>query len=94
MSKAQFIDLVTADQPDAPPYFTFDAVHEHCASDPTLDETLAREVSPITLDQLLALQPSAREILDVRDPAEFAAAHFKDSINISLPPVPTWPARS
>ena len=47
MSKAAFIELVTADQPDAPPYFTYDAVlnsQEH----PTLDETLAREVSPLS----------------------------------------------
>src|SRR5712671_6705796 len=55
MTKAAFVDLVTADQPDAPPYFTYDAVlnsQEH----PTLDETLARELNPMTLEQVLALQ--------------------------------------
>ena len=83
MSKAAFVELVTADQPDAPPYFTYDAVlnsQEH----PTLDETLAREVSPLSLDRVLALQSAGAQILDVREPAEFAAAHLAGSINIGL----------
>jgi len=83
MSKAAFIELVTADQPDAPPYFTYDAVlnsQEH----PTLDETLAREVSPLSVDRVLELQSGGAQILDVRDPAEFAAAHLAGSINIGL----------
>ena len=83
MSKAAFIELVTADQPDAPPYFTYDAVlnsQEH----PTLDETLAREVSPLSLDRVLELQSAGAQILDVREPAEFAAAHLAGSINIGL----------
>ena len=71
MSKAAFIELVTADQPDAPPYFTYDAVL-NTKERPTLDETLAREVNPMTLDQLLALQSVGAQILDMRDPAEFA----------------------
>ena len=83
MGKAAFVELVTADQPDAPPYFTYDAVlnsQEH----PTLDETLAREVSPLRLDHVLAQQSSGAQILDVRDPAEFAATHLAGSINIGL----------
>ena len=83
MSKAAFVELVTADQPDAPPYFSYDAVlnsQEH----PTLDEALAREVSPLGLDHVLALQSVGAQILDVRDPAEFAASHLSGSINIGL----------
>ena len=83
MSRAAFVELVTADQPDAPPYFTYDAVlnsQEH----PTLDETLAREVSPLSLERVLALQAAGAQILDVRDPAEFAATHLAGSINIGL----------
>src|SRR5205809_488917 len=41
MSKGAFIDLVTADQPDAPAYFTYDAVL-NSQERPTLEETLAR----------------------------------------------------
>ena len=44
MSKAAFVELVTADQPDAPPYFTYDAVL-NSKERPTLDETLAREAN-------------------------------------------------
>jgi glyoxylase-like metal-dependent hydrolase (beta-lactamase superfamily II)/rhodanese-related sulfurtransferase len=83
MTKAAFVDLVTADQPDAPPYFTYDAVlnsKEH----PTLDETLARELNPMTLDQILALQQVGGQLLDTRDPADFAAAHLAGSLNVGL----------
>jgi len=83
MSKAAFIDLVTADQPDAPPYFNYDAVL-NSRERPTLDEALAREVNPITLEHLLALQGVGAQILDVRDPAEFAAVHLAGSINVGL----------
>ena len=41
MSKEAFISVVTADQPDAPAYFTYDAVL-NSEERPTLDETLAR----------------------------------------------------
>ena len=83
MSKTAFIDLITADQPDAPAYFNYDAVL-NSKERPTLEETLAREVQPITLDHVLALQSLDAQLLDVRDPAEFAAAHFAGSINIGL----------
>ena len=83
MSKEQFVQLVTADQPDAPPYFTYNAVlnsQEHA----TLDEALAREMTPLTLDRVLELQASGAQILDTREPEEFAAAHLTGSINIGL----------
>ena len=83
MSKAAFIGLVTADQPDAPPYFTYDAVL-NSRERPTLDEALARQVNPITLDRLLTVQGLGGQILDVRDPAEFAAVHLAGSINVGL----------
>jgi len=83
MSKAAFVELVTADQPDAPPYFTYDAVL-NSKERPTLDEALARELNPLTLDQLLALQEVGGQILDTRDPVEFAAAHLAGSVNIGL----------
>jgi len=82
MSKAAFVDLVTADQPDAPSYFTYDAVL-NSQERPTLDETLER-VNALNLDQLLALQAVGAQVLDTRDPAEFAAAHLIGSINVGL----------
>jgi glyoxylase-like metal-dependent hydrolase (beta-lactamase superfamily II)/rhodanese-related sulfurtransferase len=83
MTKAAFVDLVTADQPDAPPYFTYDAVL-NSKERPTLEETLERELSRMTLDQVLALQEVGGQVLDTRDPADFAAAHLAGSLNVGL----------
>lgn len=83
MSKEAFIQVVTADQPEAPAYFTYDAVlnsEEH----PTLDQALAREMNPLTLDAVLELQRAGAQILDTRDATEFASAHLAGSINIGL----------
>ena len=82
MSKDAFVELVTADQPDAPSYFTYDAVL-NSQERPTLDETLER-IGALTLDQVLALRAVGAQVLDTRDPAEFAAAHLAGSINIGL----------
>jgi hydroxyacylglutathione hydrolase len=82
MSKDDFIKVVTADQPDAPAYFNYDAVL-NSEERPTLDETLAR-VKPVPLDGVLALQEVGAQILDCREPGEFAAAHLAGSINIGL----------
>ena len=83
MSKAAFIQVVTADQPEAPAYFTYDAVL-NSEERPTLDQALAREMNPLTLDALLELQADGAQILDTRDPDEFGAAHLAGSINIGL----------
>jgi hydroxyacylglutathione hydrolase len=83
MTKQAFIDLVTADQPDAPAYFTYDAVL-NSQERPTLDQALAREVSPILLEHVIALKQVGAQLLDTRDPAEFAAAHLSGSLNIGL----------
>ena len=83
MSKTAFVELVTADQPEAPSYFTYDAIL-NSKERPTLDETLER-ISPLKLDHVLALQSSAHaQILDTRDPADFAAVHLDGSINVGL----------
>jgi hydroxyacylglutathione hydrolase len=83
MSKTAFVELVTADQPEAPSYFTYDAVL-NSKERPTLDETLER-ISPLKLDHVLALQSSAHaQILDTRDPVDFAAVHLDGSINVGL----------
>jgi hydroxyacylglutathione hydrolase len=102
MSREAFIRVVTADQPEAPPYFTYDAVL-NSQERPTLDEALAREMKPLTLDAVLTLQADGApvdgvqigmqigvqiqigmQILDTRDPEEFAAAHLAGSVNIGL----------
>jgi len=83
MSEEAFIAVVTADQPDAPAYFTYDAVL-NSQERPTLDEALARGMNPLTLERVLEFQAQGAQILDTRDPAEFASAHLAGSINIGL----------
>ena len=83
MSQAAFVDLVTTDQPEAPAYFTYDAVL-NSRERPTLDQALARELQPLTLDQSLAAQRAGAQVLDTRDPSEFASAHLAGAINIGL----------
>jgi len=83
MSKADFVRQVTADQPEAPPYFTYDAVLNSLER-ATLDATLEREVQPIPLSGVLALREVGAQVLDTREPGDFAAAHLHGSINVGL----------
>jgi hydroxyacylglutathione hydrolase len=83
MSKQAFIELVTTDQPEAPPYFVYDAVL-NSKERPTLDKALERELKPLTLDEVLAMQVAGAQILDTRDPEEFGAAHLVGSVNVGL----------
>ena len=83
MTKAAFVAMITADQPDAPPYFTYDAVL-NSRERPTLDQALARELNPLSLDQALTLKGDGAQVLDTRDPGEFASAHLAGSLNVGL----------
>ena len=83
MTQEEFIQLVTADQPEAPPYFTFDAIlntKEH----QTLEKTLEKVLTPLSLERVLQLNLAGAQVVDVRDSSEFAASHLKGSINIGL----------
>jgi hydroxyacylglutathione hydrolase len=83
MSESEFIALVTADQPDAPAYFTYDAVlnsREHR----TLVDVLETELKPLSLDAVLAMMAGGAQALDVREPRDFAPGHLRGSINIGL----------
>ena len=83
MSQQEFVDIITADQPDAPPYFTYDAVL-NTRERPTLDETIARELKPLTLDQVVSLQRDGAQVLATREEGEFASVHLGGSINVGL----------
>jgi len=83
MSKEEFIRLVTADQPDAPPYFTYDAIL-NTRERGTLDKNLEQVHRPIHLDEVLEMGDAGAQILDVRDPAEYAKGHLAGSINVGL----------
>ncbi|MEW5977309.1 MAG: MBL fold metallo-hydrolase [Acidobacteriota bacterium] len=83
MSREDFVQLVTAEQPEAPAYFTYDAVlntREH----PALEATLEERLRPLALEEVLEQVQAGCQLLDVRDPAEFAGAHVRNSLNIGL----------
>jgi hydroxyacylglutathione hydrolase len=83
MEEAEFVALVTADQPDAPSYFTYDAVL-NTKERRTLDTMLEDQLKPLDVDVVLALREAGAQVLDVRDPAEYARAHLVGSLNIGL----------
>jgi hydroxyacylglutathione hydrolase len=83
MSEDAFLRIVTADQPDAPPYFTYDAVL-NTKERPTLDHALERQLAPLDLEAALSMVNAGAQALDVRDPLEFANAHLAGSINVGL----------
>ena len=83
MSKEAFIQLVTADQPEAPSYFSYDAALNK-QERPTLERSLDKSQRPLPLDDVLRLAGSGAQLLDVREPAEFAASHLEGAINIGL----------
>lgn len=83
MTRDEFVSLVTADQPDAPPYFTYDAIL-NTQERVTLDQSLEKALNPMDLDQVVGLQSGGAQIVDVRDPDEFAMGHLAGSLNIGL----------
>ncbi|MBT9329676.1 MBL fold metallo-hydrolase [Paracidobacterium acidisoli] len=83
MAKEEFIRLVTADQPDAPQYFTYDAIL-NTRERATLESNLEKALHPITLEELIELGVTNVQVLDVRDAAEFAKGHLTGSVNIGL----------
>src|SRR6195256_5596111 len=69
MSEEVFVRLVTADLPDAPPYFTHDAIL-NTRERATLDKNLEEVLRPVELDEVIRPGDAGAQILDVRDAAE------------------------
>ncbi|HEX6884635.1 MAG TPA: rhodanese-like domain-containing protein [Planctomycetota bacterium] len=83
MSKAEFVGLVTADQPAAPAYFAYDAGlnrSEHA----TLGKVLQRALAPLPLDDALRHVQGGALLLDTRDADAHAAEHLRGAINVGL----------
>jgi hydroxyacylglutathione hydrolase len=83
MSRERFIEIVTADQPDAPAYFTFDAVL-NTQERPTLAHALERELRPLSLSEAVTLIDAGAQALDTRDPLRFEGGHLQGALNVSL----------
>ncbi|MBT5877335.1 MAG: MBL fold metallo-hydrolase, partial [Candidatus Latescibacteria bacterium] len=83
MTKEAFIGVVTADQPESPGYFAYDAefnLSEHS----TLDQVLSRELNPLTLETVIQKQNEGAQILDVRDGTDYEGGHLLGAMNIGL----------
>ena len=81
--KDSFVRLVCADQPEAPAYFAHDAEmnrEEHA----TLEAAVAKALSPLSPDALAGLRAQGAQVVDTRDPAEFAEAHVPRAVNVGL----------
>ena len=83
MSRAEFVALVTADQPEAPSYFAYDAQLNRRRR-PTLETALGEALQPLGLDAVLRHQNAGAWVLDVREPADWASAHLAGSVNVGL----------
>lgn len=84
MTKDEFIKVVTSHQPEAPSYFGYDAMLNR-QDHPTLTETLEQNLKGLTLKVTLDYQQRrGAQILDVRDPSDFAGGHLAGSVNVGL----------
>jgi rhodanese-related sulfurtransferase len=83
MGLEEFVRLVSLDLPEAPAYFPYDAMLNR-KERPTLDETMQNVLRPLSLEQVLRQHREGAQILDVRDPSDYASAHLLGSIHIGL----------
>ena len=83
MTREEFKRLVTEDQVEAPAYFVHDAIRNR-QERPSLDRTLEKSLQVLALEDVLRLRNQGAQLLDVRDAAEFEAAHLAGSVNIAL----------
>ena len=83
MTKEEFIGLVTADQPEVPAYFGYDAQMNR-ETHLTLQEVLKKSLAPLSTDTVLEHQKNGAQILDVRKAVDYAGGHMKGSLNIGL----------
>jgi glyoxylase-like metal-dependent hydrolase (beta-lactamase superfamily II)/rhodanese-related sulfurtransferase len=83
MSREAFKQIVTADQPDAPDYFVHDAILNR-KERTALHDAMEKQLKPLGIDEVLALEKSGGQLLDVRDGIDFEGGHLRGSLNIAL----------
>ncbi len=82
-NRSKFIRLVTADQPEAPAYFSYDAELNRRRRS-TLSQSLRKALKALSPAVFLKRRQNGAICLDTRDPWDFARAHLQGSINIGL----------
>ncbi len=83
MSREAFKQIVTADQPEAPEYFVHDAILNRKERDP-LEASMERSLRALPLAEVLRMQQSGVQVLDVRDGIDFEGGHLVGALNIAL----------
>jgi len=83
MTKEDFITMITADQPEAPAYFGYDAVLNQ-KKRPNLDEVVKKSMKSLDVNTVHSLQKSGVQVIDVHEAADFAGAHLRGSLNIGI----------
>lgn len=81
MGRDEFIEMAIADLPPAPSYFGWDAQLNRKERPSSRGAISVRRLS---LAEVLAAQRDGTQVLDARDPMDFAAAHLRGSINVGL----------
>ena len=100
MSRDEFKAIVTEDQPEVPDYFVHDAIvgnlglevpdyfvhdailnRQHRAS---LEKTMKTSLKPLSVEDVLRLQNSGAQVVDVRDAVDYEGAHLRNVTNIGL----------
>ncbi len=79
----QFRELVTSEQPEAPGYFVYDATRNR-QERPDLDRTMQSSLQGLSVEDVLRLQQSGAQILDVRESIDFEGASLQGALNIGL----------
>jgi rhodanese-related sulfurtransferase/glyoxylase-like metal-dependent hydrolase (beta-lactamase superfamily II) len=80
MPREEFVAMMTADLPEAPPYFPLDAAINRSGARPLAEI----EAPPLSPQQVRAAAGRGALILDVRDSTDFCNGHLPDAINIGL----------
>lgn len=78
-----FKEMVTADQPEAPDYFVYDAVRNR-QERPDLVVSLENSMNGLSVDEVLKFRDEGAQIVDVREGIDYEGAHLAGSINIGL----------
>ncbi|MBS1788379.1 MAG: MBL fold metallo-hydrolase [Acidobacteria bacterium] len=81
MMKKAFVNMMTADLPEAPAYFPKDAEINRTGAATLAD---ARALAALTPAKARALADAGAVVLDVRDAESFGAGHVPGSLNIGL----------
>jgi hydroxyacylglutathione hydrolase len=83
MSREAFVKLVEIDQPEAPEYFVYDAIKNRQERE-SLRVTMQKSLVPLSLEDVLRMQNSGAQIVDVREGIDYAGGHLRGALNVGL----------